>query len=188
VYLFGLDILQQNNLTPFEFGKDNFLISPSKNTVPLQEANYVIRRTSDSFSTIIDLIKRESIVIISVKDEATNNLSKKFTKEFDSLFATHLSSLAYRQSYLVIFHNGQLISEEIGVDKSVEFHGKLDDFNIYSKSAGNSFGNIAEIQINNFNLSNNYRGLNIVSILKVPHKSNTFSLMNYDTYDILYKE
>jgi len=188
VYFFGVNILPKNNLTPFEFGKDNFLISPSKNTVPLQEANYVIKRTSDSISSIIDLIKNETIVIISVKDEATNKLSRNFTKKFDSLFATHLSSLGFRQSYLVVFKNGHPITEEIGTDKSVEFYGTLENFNIYTKSAGDPFGNLSEIKINGYNFSTNYRGLNIVSILKVPNKRNVFSLINYDTYDIQYKE
>lgn len=168
---------ENKEITCYKYYGGMFAIPPSTYKVD-RENSFTITRKTSSLSDLIEAIKEQSLVIIAVKDEATEHMPEFFSMSLDSTYGTHLRSLGYTQSYFAIFSNGKLLHEDIGTDKAVEIAKKIGENDIRVKSAGYNFGDVASIKINELDLSINHRGLNVVIL----ERENVLSTLNFDTH------
>lgn len=120
------------------------------------------------------------LVLLSVKDEATNQLSPESRAWLRNAGAT-IDSLKYRQGYLlVIGHNKKVVREKFdtGQGAFIELKaGKNEKLKLIS--SGNSSGNISSIKLGEEELSLNERGFNVVVFNK---NSKLVSSVNFDTH------
>jgi hypothetical protein len=141
---------------------------------------FITKIKSDSLETIVNLIKKKPLVILSIKDEGTAKLSKSFTERFDGIFHSRLSKVGFRNSYLAVFKDGSLVSDIVAPEGVVEYSGFISNKNIYVKSSSNE----SIIRINDINFSLNERGINYVAVDST-HKVR-YETGNFDTYEINY--
>ncbi len=118
--------------------------------------------------------KRDVTILITVKDDAAKSLSQEQRDRFALMGLEKLSALAYRDSYLGVIVNGEVIYEESKhLDKEAEdaekselissYEGTLADGSSYAIiSGGHYLGNISSCIIDGKDYSVNTRGLNII--------------------------
>ncbi|XID91099.1 O-antigen ligase family protein [Paenibacillaceae bacterium WGS1546] len=146
--------------------------------------------TEESFKIAIldDFIRSYSnqIIIISVKDEATANLSTGF-RELLAQMGSGIKELEYRGSYAAIISDGVVIGEKIDNSSSVTI--EQDEFQSVSElfigrelkvfSAGNPYGNRSSILLDGTEYSENLRGINIAVFSK---ELEPIAKINFDTH------
>jgi len=145
-----------------------------------------------SLETLTQFINKNehNILIISVKDEATNKLSMEF-KDYMKNLNSNINNLLYRGSYISVIANKKLILEKINNTDSVQINisanSKIKGIKIVKPisiiSAGCLVGNFSSIKIDNKELSKNRRGLNIVVL---DNKFNVLETVNFDTFKNIY--
>ncbi len=118
-----------------------------------------INNITEFFNFIDD--KRDYIICIAAKDEASKALTDEIIKGFRNLGLDFDLREHYRWSYLAVICNGQVVFEELS-DKTITCDINIDNNNISLLSAGFDYGNASSIKINGDEFSLNGRGLNIV--------------------------
>lgn len=115
--------------------------------------------------TLYSLIKKYLIsdyaILLSVRDEASANIPKKFVRMMRKI-GSNIKQLQYRGSYAAIIINGNLKIEKINNYGKVHFGYQIPNYKIDISSAGLNYGNKSEIAINKIPLSTNRRGFNVV--------------------------
>lgn len=144
--------------------------------------------TSFDFATLEDIINRDKdkIMIMSVRDEATAQLSNS-TEEYMESLGFKIKDLEYRGSYVAVVAGGEIIFEGINNEGAITLDSEnspelieiLDrrEFNI--KSAGLFYGNQSSINIKGKEYSINDRGINIAVF---DNNLNHLYSMNFDTH------
>ena len=119
------------------------------------------------------------IIFLSVKDEASSSLTDESRDSFSALGLQELSDLKFRDSYLAIIENGNVVYE-------VRDHGDqpivLDFMNLHLESGGMASGNRSSIQISGKEYSPSKRGINIVVYNKVTRL--VVDTASFDTYAV----
>jgi hypothetical protein len=134
---------------------------------------------SATLSNLIDQFHQD-LIVISVRDEATENLQPQDINYLKDKYHLHLDQLPYRGSYILVMHQGKVM-EEIFDKERIEIKGndKLKPLGI-SKiiSSGYNSGNFSSIKMFGSELSLNKRGMNIVLV----KDKNTYQL-NLDSFE-----
>ena len=120
------------------------------------------------------------LVILSVKDEATNQLSPESRAYLRSAGA-QIDSLHYRQGYLlVIGYDKKVIQEkfDMGEGATLDLNTKTGN-KIKLASKGNGAGNYSSVLYGTDELSLNERGINVVVLDK---KGRLTASVNFDTH------
>ena len=98
------------------------------------------------------------VIVISVRDDASESLTKKDRKAFSKIGLEELSKIGYRDSYIAVIDGGK-------VTKEVVDHGDdpitVKTNSITVKSSGRESGNVSSIKLDNREYSANLRGLNV---------------------------
>jgi hypothetical protein len=125
--------------------------------------------------SIKDFLNRNAnhTVFAAIRDEGTKNLCDD-AKQYLGKMGSNIEKLGFRGSYLAIFHQNQLIFEQLDdthlLKHSFKQGEKLQSLNflldIQMESAGASSGNIANIQVGKKNEAKNTRGINFVVLDK----------------------
>jgi len=184
--LFRLTDLPLNKQILGDVFDNKFLkLSTLENGKLVAAKNKLLRKSYDSLYNIIDVIKKESVVIFSIKKLASFHNDTAFCKSFDILFQTHLSDIKLNQPYIAVFYHGALVIEKTDQENtdSVEYSTQLDDHTLYIKSTATEREDAAVISIDDFDYSTNTDGLNIVSISKYSGNNFTISTGNIGSFD-----
>jgi hypothetical protein len=125
--------------------------------------------------SIQDFLNRNAnhTVFAAIRDEGTQNLCEE-AKQYLGKMGSNIQKLGFRGSYLAIFHQHQLVFEQMDDTHLLKHHfrqgEKLQSLNflldIEMESAGATAGNIAKIQITDKNEAKNTRGINFVVLDK----------------------
>ncbi len=134
---------------------------------------------NDVFGFLKAYSKKDKMIIISVRDDASKALTEKDRKAFAEMGLTKLSEIDYRDSYIGIIDGGEATTEIVD-------HGKepivFEQNGITVKSSGRESGNTSSIKFKNIEYSANIRGLNIAIYDK---DDNRFvDAQNFDTSKI----
>ncbi|CAM3776357.1 O-antigen ligase family protein [Marinicrinis lubricantis] len=141
-----------------------------------------------TISTLENLLRSYSnqIVVLSVRDEATNKLPVEVRNLLLEMGAS-IDQLEYRGSYAAVITDGYVLKDEVQNSTAVEwnaenapeltqiFGGKA--FRILS--AGNPHGNDSSIQLDGVEYSKNGRGVNMVIFDK---QMNLIGSFHFDTF------
>lgn len=128
-----------NNKGVLMSNKENILFN--EKTTSLSDNDLIVIAVKDSFVKINQ----------SIKDEITAPLDK----------IKHISS---RNSYIAIIESGKVVFEDLSDNKIEKKYIDYKGNQIEIVSAGFSVGNCASIKINGVEFSNNFRGLNVVTL------------------------
>ena len=164
------------------------MFSPKSNYIPPQ--GFCHKKISVETLTQFINKNEHNILILSAKDEATNNLSMEF-KDYMKNLNSNINNLSFRGSYISVIANKKIILEKINNTDSVQINMSANtDIKglkilkpISIMSAGCLVGNSSSIKIDNKELSKNRRGLNIVVL---DNKFNVLKTVNFDTYKNVY--
>lgn len=118
----------------------------------------------DSLSSTIDYLDRNKenfIILLAVKDEASNALTQEVVQMIQTLGLEFDLQDHYRWSYLAIVDAGNVLYEDLS-DSKLEYRTEIAGKKIEIQSAGFQTGNAASIKINDVECALNRRGLNIV--------------------------
>ena len=165
---------------------DNIKLSREKLDI-LFKSNYYLKdvefwkknNTNYSLKDTLKLIKNGKLVMISVKDEARNNLDPNYIEELEK-YGSNIKKMGLADSYLAVFYKNKLISEKVANNRLIKVNKKINNHSIEIKSAEKPSKNLSSIKINNKEFSLNKRGLNIVIVHDF--QNNVLSTLNYDTY------
>lgn len=136
--------------------------------------------TSNFYSFLEKYITAEDmLVLISVKDEASTQLTKEDRQKFSDYGLEELSELGYRDSYLAYIDGGNVLRELRAKGEENVSMVNLEE-NIYIKSGGAGAGNISTIKINGVDYSYNSRGINMVIYDK--KTSSVVDIACFDSY------
>lgn len=128
----------------------------------------------------LQLLKpNESIIFISVYDEASSQLSNTIIEDMRRLGLRESLKEKYRYSYYAVVTSGYL-KEEIGKDQLCH-EGNLGEISYRIESCGGNTRTGSSIIINGREYSPNQRGLNIVVYDK--DKKKVVDMISFDTYD-----
>lgn len=103
------------------------------------------------------------LILISVKDEASNGLTDKMIKSMKSLGLEFDMKDHYRDSYIAVIENGEVQYEEASSEQ-ISYAGDIGKKDIAITSAGYLCGNKASICVNGVECAVNGRGINIVLV------------------------
>ena len=112
------------------------------------------------------------LVLLSVKDEATRNLSESERAAMHAM-GSNIDKLGYRHAYLGVAAGGRMVYERFGPEaaldvsldaKSVGWGGLRPDVRIRMLSAGYEQGNYAKIEVDGREFTFGCRGFNTVAI------------------------
>jgi hypothetical protein len=122
----------------------------------------------------------DHLVMLSVKDEATNQLSPE-SRTWLRNAGAHIDSLKYRQGYLLVLgYDKKVIYEKFDTGQGAYLEMKAGkDQKITLLSKGNISGNESSIKLAGRELSQNARGINVVAIDKNREVSTS---VNFDTH------
>jgi Family of unknown function (DUF6311)/Interleukin-like EMT inducer len=125
--------------------------------------------------SINDFLNRNAnnTILAAIRDEGTKNLCEE-AKQYLVKMGSNIQKLGYRGSYLGVFHQNQIIFEEMDNTHLLKHYfkqgEKLQSLNFLSdiemESAGADAGNRAKIQIGEKNEAKNTRGINFVVLDK----------------------
>ncbi len=168
--------LQQTGKGAF-FILDNYLlIAPTHHQDLLQKiaAHPEIKPFHIETESIQDFLNRnaKNTVLAAIRDEGTKNLCVE-AKQYLGKMGSNIQKLGFRGSYLAIFHQNQLIFEQLDdknlLKRSFKKGESLKSLhflaNVEMESAGAESGNIAKIQVGTTvekNEAKNTRGINFV--------------------------
>src|SRR5699024_4128871 len=96
--------------------------------------------------------RKDYTIFISVKDDASKNISKKTIQNMANLGLIVDLNKTLRNSYKACIDEGKVVYEEEG-NTNIVYEGILDRNNIYIESSGYTVGNNSSIKINNKELS-----------------------------------
>ncbi len=114
------------------------------------------------FTEIQDVISAfpEATILLAVKDEASGKLGAELRSYFRSLGADHLSDLRWRESYVGILQDGQIVQEQSSTDSVVSIAAA----DLRATSAGMDHGNSAQFYVQDRVYDMAGRGLHIAII------------------------
>lgn len=112
---------------------------------------------------IIESHSRGYIILISVKGEVSNKIPTGFINIMKKR-GSQIRKLGSQGSYGAIFHNGNLLEEKVDNQRTVEIKFRFPTFQIEVESSGLKSGNRSIIRVNEYDISPNKRGFNIVVI------------------------
>lgn len=121
----------------------------------------------------LENIQENQLVILSVKDEASQNLDRDNVTSFD---LDTLSQLSFRESYLGILEKDKVILERKSLDALKEVY--QDKIEILS--SGFDAGNQSSIMMNDKEYSLNQRGINVLVLNKESFE--VIEIINFDTF------
>lgn len=127
-----------------------------------------LRQTTNVAEYLTEAIKEHTSVLISVKDTANKKLTDEQREVFSQLGLEKLSELGYRESYLALVQNGEVVSEKLqecdpDIDEILSYSGNLPNGVSFSiESGGYKNGNVASVLIDGEEQAKNTRGINIV--------------------------
>ncbi len=128
----------------------------------------------------------DKTIFISVKDEASQNLSQAIKDYFKKL-GSQVEKLEFRGSWVAIIKNEKIIFEKINNSNNAEItlnqnnylNGILISKDIFVHSSGYDYGNESIIKINDVDYSRKLRGINVVV---TDADLNVIDLINFDTH------
>ncbi|MBV1920620.1 MAG: hypothetical protein KUG73_08045 [Pseudomonadales bacterium] len=127
--------------------------------------------------------KANCMVMLSVKDEGSANLTMGFKTKMMEAGSVLIEKLSYRDSYVALIVDGELIEEKLRSDSYVELGYENGKHDIKFFSAGYHTGDASKIEVNGVDLSPNSRGVNIVSI---NYDQKQYLTQAFDTYAVVY--
>lgn len=136
---------------------------------------------TDSLEGFIDCIKskRDLVILISAKDEASSSLNDKTISIMRSLGLEFKLKNRHRYSYMAVVDENEVVYEKLA-NKKLYYTAKIDNKSVSMTSAGYNNGNISSIEISGLEYSLNRRGLNIVVYDK--NKDIVVDSINIDTF------
>lgn len=122
----------------------------------------------------------DHLVLLSVKDEATNQLSPE-SRAWLRNAGAHIDSLKYRQGYLLVLgYDKKVLYEQFDTGQGAYLELKSGkDQKITLLSKGNISGNESSVKLAGRELSQNARGINVVAIDK---NRKVAASVNFDTH------
>ncbi|MDN4603749.1 interleukin-like EMT inducer domain-containing protein [Paenibacillus sp. F6_3S_P_1C] len=151
--------------------------------------NYSVELTQGK-SLVQYLMETEvgSYVVISIKDDGSQQIKDDVLEEVKALGITLLDSSKLRYSYIWLARKTNEISYEVIYQEcsseELSWEGQLDGNHILIKSSGANGGNYSSVMIDGVEESKNSRGMNIVS-WKESHKVVS---TNFDTFSTIYMQ
>jgi|GEM_PF-1337383 len=123
--------------------------------------------------------KENALVLLSVKDEATNALSPA-SKAYLRAHGAKIDSLDYRQGYILVLDKGKAVQEAFdnGAGAKLNFTSASGK-NIELQSLGWQTGNSSSIRVNGQEFSPDDRGFNIVVL---DEQGDVRDTLNFDTH------
>ena len=121
-----------------------------------------IMKKNNCIFDFIDMYSEDenNIIILTVKDEASQGLSEENRKELKEKGFEKLSALQFRCPYIGIMEKGTVIYEDTGSENSaVTYEAEL--YTVIS-AGGNAEGNTTSVLINEEEASTQRRGINVV--------------------------
>lgn len=183
VYFFDYNEIVKDSKTAEKYKTSPYLknimsyVKLTENT-NIAAKNTYIHENNDLFGFLDKFLAYENtVLIISVKDEAATKLDERDRELFKQYGLTKLSELKVRDSYIAVIEDGKVTFEESSADKTPISFTKD---NITVKSAGFNAGKISSVLINGKEHSLNIRGINIVLYDKTEDKVITSAA--FDTY------
>lgn len=170
-------LISEGKLSAFEYDGYAVLVPPAlKNTMAYMSKLPDCQPLSFELETVSNFMVKysNSTIIISVCDEATNSLDSASRNAFAKVGALGFSKLAYRGSYIGIVQKGKTVFEAVNNEKMVEKAFKMGEIlrggnavlniqkNVSLTSAGQTFGNVSKITVDEKDYSTNKRGINFV--------------------------
>lgn len=133
----------------------------------------------DYLNALMNLDYSDTSVFISVKDEASTNLTYNEVWQMNELGLSAELKNKFRYSYIGIF--GEAGIHELLGEEQLYYTGAIGEDTIYSvMSSGGNVGNQASIMINGIEMAQNGRGINIVVYNSILDK--VISSVYFDTY------
>jgi glycerophosphoryl diester phosphodiesterase len=151
--------------------------------------NYSVELTQGK-SLVQYLMETEvgSYVVISIKDDGSQQIKDDVLEEVKALGITLLDSSKLRYSYIWLARKTNEISCEVIYQEcsseELSWEGQLDGNHILIKSSGANAGNYSSVMINGVEKSMNCRGMNIVSWKELHKVIST----NFDTFSTIYMQ
>ena len=133
----------------------------------------------DYFSHFISNMQNEDrIIILSVKDEASNALDAGMQQALHGLGLDETLKDAYFSSYAAILDGYDVLFEDLSGER-IQHDTVVDDVSIEVVSAAQEVGNVSRVAINGKDYSPNRRGINIVIYDK--KKGKVIDALTFDT-------
>lgn len=153
------------------------------------QRNYLVELIQgESLVQYLLRIEVGSYVVISIKDDGSQQIKDEVLEEVKDLGITLLDRSKLRCSYVWLARKTNEISYEVLYQKcsseELTWEGHLDGDHILIKSGGANAGNYSSVLINDVEKSMNSRGMNIVS-WKEGHKVIS---TNFDTFSTTYMQ
>jgi len=158
--------------------------------IPLQEAGYTVKMMNrTSLPAFLNDLPDDSFIIVSAKDEASNQFKHEFVSEMKAYGFHKLNTTKLRHSYVnLIYKNKGYMSlfEEV-TEQAIVKHfynnelikGVMLPFDLSVTSKGYMAGNVSDIRVNGISSSRNLRGLNFVAI---DSKNENVTKFHVDTF------
>ncbi len=136
-----------------------------------------------NYLQMIDINKKELLVLIAVKDTPGFQFSNEMYDDMKKIGANISLVGKHWKSYVCVIDSGKLVYEAISQkEERVAYTGKIDgkEYKIVSRSFRK--GNIAAIQIEGVDYSENKRGVNIVLVDK--NINDVVDIVAFDTHEV----
>lgn len=135
--------------------------------------------STDDLTDFLSYYDENKILLIAVKDEASEALTSDIVQKMQSLGLKFELPNHYRWSYLAVLDGNKVIYENLA-DEQMSYNDKIGNITVSMLSAGYETGNAASIIIDDEEFAFNERGLNIVMYDKV--NDNVIDSICADTY------
>lgn len=133
-------------------------------------------------------IKVGSYVVISIKDDGSQQINDEILEEVKNLGITVLDKSKLRCSYIWLARKTDEVSYEVLYQEcsseELSWEGDIDGDHILIKSGGANAGNFSSVMINDIERSMNLRGMNILSW----KEANEVVSTNCDTFSTIYMQ
>lgn len=142
--------------------------------------NWELSQETDIYNYLDKLNNPNYIVILSARDDFTNNLNEDILNKLTTIGVKSELKNKYRWSYISVLSNNKPIYEKVE-NAPLEYKNKINDIEIEVISKGLNVGNTSSIKINGKEYSKNKRGLNIVVYDKLLQE--IADSISFDTYN-----
>lgn len=142
--------------------------------------NWELSQETDIYNYLDKLNNPNYIVILSARDDFTNNLNEDILNKLTTIGVKSELKNKYRWSYISVLSNNNPIYEKVE-NTPLEYKTKINDIEIEVISKGLNVGNTSSIKINGKEYSKNKRGLNIVVYDKLLQE--IADSISFDTYN-----
>ncbi|QDZ38660.1 hypothetical protein FRE64_01100 [Euhalothece natronophila Z-M001] len=139
----------------------------------------VTTEENPSLAELIASCGEDCTMVLAIKDDGSKNLSEETIDALASKGAKKVLNLDFRDSYLIVLKDGNVVTEELASEESVEWSNQLDSLSVRVESAGFDAGAHAFIFLDDVNCSLNQRGFNGVYWQQEPKHIKRFHV---DTY------